>query len=56
MEEVLTTAPQPACRFCQIIHRDIKSAIVFEDETSLAFLRYAPALSRALPARPQSPC
>ncbi len=42
MEEVLTTAPQPACRFCQIIHRDIKSAIVFEDETSLAFLDTRP--------------
>jgi len=42
MEEALTTAPQRACRFCQIIRRDIPSAIVFEDETSLAFLDTRP--------------
>jgi len=42
MEEALTTAPQRACRFCQIIRRDITSAIVFEGETSLAFLDTRP--------------
>ena len=42
MEEALTTAPQHACRFCQIIRREIPSAIIFEDETSLAFLDTRP--------------
>ena len=38
MEGALTTETPHACRFCQIIRREIPSAIVFEDETSLAFL------------------
>ena len=42
MEDASTTAPQHVCRFCQIIRREIPSAIVFEDETSLAFLDTRP--------------
>ncbi len=37
-----TPDTQQACRFCQIIRRDIPSAIVFEDDTSLAFLDRRP--------------
>jgi len=42
MEDALTAVPQRTCRFCQIIRRDIPSATIFEDETSLAFLDTRP--------------
>ncbi|SRR6266849_4228045 len=42
MEDALTNAPQHACRFCQIIRREIPSSIVFVHETSLAFLDTRP--------------
>ena len=37
-----TPETQHACRFCQIIRQEILSAIVFEDDTSLAFLDRRP--------------
>ena len=42
MEDILTPDTQQVCRFCQIIQREIPSAIVFEDDTSLAFLDRRP--------------
>jgi histidine triad (HIT) family protein len=46
MEDALTTTSQHACRFCQIIRGEIPSAIVFEDETSLAILDTRPLFPR----------
>ena len=36
------TPSQGSCKFCQIIRKEIKSHIVFEDETTLAFLDHRP--------------
>ncbi len=42
MDDSLTPETPHACRFCQIIRHEIPSAIVFEDDTSLAFLDRRP--------------
>jgi len=33
---------EPGCKFCQIVARAVPSAIVFEDDASLAFLDHRP--------------
>jgi histidine triad (HIT) family protein len=34
--------PDPACKFCQIVARELETYIVFEDDVSLAFLDNRP--------------
>jgi histidine triad (HIT) family protein len=36
------TMADPGCRFCAIVAGDVPSHVVFEDETSLAFLDHRP--------------
>ena len=39
---VASTTKNAACAFCQIAHKEVESPIVFEDDTSLAFLDHRP--------------